>query len=187
MFRGLEVVEHCASIASLLQGETTQNVANGMDIHSYRTPLGVCGGIAPFNFPVMIPLWMFPVAITCGNTYIMKPSERVAGSCVKLLELLEATGIPKGVVNMVNGDKTVVDSMLDHPDIKALSFVGSTNIAQYIYERGCSKGKRVQSNGGAKNHCVVMPDYNMEAAASAIVGAALGQAGKGVWHYRLQF
>lgn len=174
----MEVVEHCAALGSLLQGETIQNVATGMDIQSYRVPLGVCGGIAPFNFPVMIPLWMFPMSITCGNTYIMKPSERVAGSSVKLMQLLEATGIPKGVVNLVNGDKTIVDSMLDHSDIKSISFVGSTDIAKYIYSRGCANGKRVQSNGGAKNHCIVMPDYNLEAASSAILGAAFGASGQ---------
>lgn len=129
-----------------------------MDTYSYRVPLGVCAGIAPFNFPAMIPLWMFPVAITCGNTYIMKPSERVAGSSIFLQELLNKTGLPDGVVNIVNGGKEIVDGIIEHPDIKAISFVGSSNVGEYIYKNGCNNGKRVQSNMAAKNHALIMPD-----------------------------
>ena len=176
--RGLEVVEHCASFTSLLQGETMANIATDIDCHSYRSPLGVCAGIAPFNFPAMIPLWMYPVAITCGNTYVLKPSERVTGASILLMDLLEQTGLPEGVVNMVNGTNQVVDGVLSHPDIKAVSFVGSSKVGEYVYKEGCRHGKRVQSNLGAKNHAIVMPDANKDDVLNALIGAGFGASGQ---------
>lgn len=176
--RGIEVVEYTLSFSTLLQGDTTQNIASNVDLYSYREPLGVCAGIAPFNFPVMIPLWMFPVGATCGNTYIMKPSESVAGATELLIELLHKTGLPPGVVNMVHGSKPTVDRILDHPDIRAISFVGSNNAGEYIYQRGTANGKRVQANLGAKNHGVILPDANKEDALNQLIGASYGAGGQ---------
>ena len=176
--RGIEVVEYTLSFATLLQGDTTQHIATSVDLYSYREPLGVCAGIAPYNFPVMIPLWMYPVGITCGNTYIMKPSESVAGASDLLIELLERTGLPQGVINMVHGGAQTVDRILDHPDIKAVSFVGSNRAGEYIYKRGTQNGKRVQANLGAKNHGVILPDANIEDALNQLIGASFGACGQ---------
>lgn len=178
VFRGLEVVEHCQSFGSLLQGETMGQIAKDMDLYSYREPLGVCAGIAPFNFPAMIPLWMFPVSAACGNTYVMKPSEKVPSTLARIVELAIEAGFPPGVVNVVHGGKKTVDFICDHPDIKAISFVGSNHVGEYIYTRGSAKGKRVQSNMGAKNHAIVLPDANKEDALNALVGATFGAAGQ---------
>jgi malonate-semialdehyde dehydrogenase (acetylating)/methylmalonate-semialdehyde dehydrogenase len=177
VFRGLEVVEHTASFGTILQGETLENVAKDIDIYSYRHPLGVCAGVAPYNFPAMIPLWMFPVGITCGNTYVMKPSERVATATQMLLELLIEAGLPKGVVNIVHGGKPTVDAILEAPEIKAVSFVGGNGAGSYIYDKGSVNGKRVQSNMAAKNHAVVLPDADKEDALNAMVGATFGASG----------
>jgi malonate-semialdehyde dehydrogenase (acetylating)/methylmalonate-semialdehyde dehydrogenase len=176
--RGIEVAEYTLSFSTLLQGDATQHIASQVDLYSYREPLGVCAGIAPFNFPVMIPLWMYPVAATCGNTYIMKPSEQVAGASDLLIELLEKTGLPPGVVNLVHGSKKTVDRILDHKDIRAVSFVGGNQAGEYIYRRGTENGKRVQSNLGAKNHGVVLPDSNKEDALNQLVGASFGACGQ---------
>jgi malonate-semialdehyde dehydrogenase (acetylating)/methylmalonate-semialdehyde dehydrogenase len=176
--RGIEVVEHTLSFASLMMGETSANLAEDVDTYSYRTPLGVCAGIAPFNFPVMIPLWMFPVGITCGNTYIMKPSEVVPGASNLMMELLEKTGIPKGVVNIVHGGAPTVDLILEEPAIRSVSFVGSNRAGEYIYNKGSVNGKRVQSNMGAKNHGIVLPDANKEDTLNQLVGAAFGAGGQ---------
>ena len=178
VFRGIEVAEHGLAFSSLLQGETMGNVAKDIDSYSYRHPLGVCAGIAPFNFPAMIPLWMYPLAAACGNTYVMKPSEKVAGCATRLIELAKEAGYPDGVVNLVQGGKDTVDYILDHPDIRAVSFVGSNAAGTYIHQRGSHNGKRVQSNMGAKNHAVVMPDADKEDALNAIVGAAFGASGQ---------
>lgn len=178
VFRGTEVVESCANLTSLLQGETIENLATGVDTYSYRHPLGVCAGVCPFNFPAMIPLWMFPMAITCGNTYVFKPSERVTATSEFLVHLLEKTGVPKGVVNVVNGGRDTVTHICQHPDIKAISFVGSNNAGEYIYKEGSKHGKRVQSNMGAKNHCIVLPDADKEDCINALVGAAFGSTGQ---------
>lgn len=176
--RGLQVVEHSCSIPSLQLGETLSGIAKDMDTLSYRVPLGVCSGICPFNFPAMIPLWMFPVALTCGNTYVIKPSERDPGACMMLVEMLMEAGAPKGVVNVIHGQHESVNFICDHPDIKAISFVGSDQAGKYIYERGSKNGKRVQSNMGAKNHGVIMPDANKEQTLNQLVGAAFGAAGQ---------
>ncbi len=178
VFRGIEVVEHCCSMTSLMLGETLSNIANDMDSYSYRVPLGVCAGIAPFNFPAMIPLWMFPMAIVTGNAYVLKPSERVAGSAVYLTELLEQVDLPKGLFNVVNGGKDVVDGILEHEGIKAVSFVGSSRIGEYVYRKGCENGKRVQSNMAAKNHALIMPDADPENVVNSLVGAAFGAGGQ---------
>lgn len=178
VLRGLQVVEHCCSITSLQLGETMPGIAKDMDTHSYRTPLGVCAGITPFNFPAMIPLWMFPVALVCGNTYVVKPSERDPGACMMLVDMLREAGAPDGVVNVIHGAHDAVNFICDHPDIKAISFVGSDQAGQYIYERGSRAGKRVQSNMGAKNHGVIMPDANKENTLNQLVGAAFGAAGQ---------
>ena len=178
VFRGQEVVESTASFSSHLQGESLENLATGIDTYSYRHPLGVCAGIAPFNFPAMIPLWMFPVAITCGNTYVMKPSERVSATNELLVDLLEKSGVPKGVVNVVNGGKDTVTHICQHPDIKAISFVGSNTAGEYIFEEGSKHGKRVQSNMGAKNHTIVLPDADKEDCLNALVGATFGSTGQ---------
>ena len=178
IFRGIEVVESCASLSSLLQGETIENLATGVDTYSYRHPLGVWAGVCPFNFPAMIPLWMFPLAITCGNTYILKPSERVTATSEMLIHLLEKTGIPKGVVNVVNGGAETVTNIWNHGEIKAISFVGSNRAGEYIYREGCKNGKRVQSNMGAKNHCIILPDADKEDAINAIIGAWFGSTGQ---------
>lgn len=176
--RGLEVIEFACGIPHLLKGEFTENVAGQMDACSVRQPLGVVAGITPFNFPAMVPLWMFPIALACGNTFILKPSERDPSASLLLADWLKEAGLPDGVFNVVHGDKRAVDAILAHPEIKAVSFVGSTAIAKYIYETGCRHGKRVQALGGAKNHMVVMPDADLEQAADALMGAGYGSAGE---------
>ena len=178
VFRGLEVVEHAYSTPSLIMGETIQTVSKNIDTYSYREPLGVCAGICPFNFPVMIPLWMFPLAAACGNTYILKPSEKVPLSSVKLMELALEAGFPPGVINMVHGGKETVDWICDDPRIKAISFVGGNQAGEYIYQRGTGNNKRVQSNLGAKNHCVILPDADKEDALNLVANAAFGAAGQ---------
>lgn len=178
VLRGLQVVEHCCSVTSLQLGESLNSIARDMDTHSYRTPLGVCAGITPFNFPAMIPLWMFPVAIVCGNTYVIKPSERDPGACMMLVQMLKDAGCPDGVVNVIHGAHEAVNFVCDHPDIRAVSFVGSDQAGKYIYERAARNGKRVQSNMGAKNHGVIMPDANKENTLNQLVGAAFGAAGQ---------
>jgi len=176
--RGIEVVEFAVGIPQLLKGEFTDQIARGIDAWSMRQPLGVVAGITPFNFPVMVPMWMFPVAIACGNTFVLKPSERDPSASLLHAQLLKEAGLPDGVFNVVQGDKTAVDALLDHPDVQAISFVGSTPIAEYIYARGSAAGKRVQALGGAKNHMVVMPDADMDMAVDALIGAAYGSAGE---------
>ena len=176
--RGLEVVEFACGIPQLLKGEHSQTVANGVDTWSMRQPLGVVGGITPFNFPAMIPLWMFPIAIACGNTFVFKPSERDPSIGLMLAELFSEAGAPDGVLNVVNGDKEAVDTILSDPRIQGVSFVGSTAVGEYIYRTGTSHGKRVQALCGAKNHMVVMPDADMDQVTDAIVGAAYGSAGE---------
>jgi malonate-semialdehyde dehydrogenase (acetylating)/methylmalonate-semialdehyde dehydrogenase len=176
--RGIEVVEFACGIPHLLKGEFSENVGTGVDTHTIRQPVGVCAGITPFNFPAMVPLWMFPMAIACGNTFILKPSEKVPSASVRMAELFQEAGLPDGVLNVVHGDKEAVDAILAHPGIHAVSFVGSTPIARYIYETGAKNGKRVQALGGAKNHAVVLPDADLEFAAEALVGAAYGSAGE---------
>ena len=176
--RGIEVVEFAVGIPHLLKGEVTENVGTNVDSHSLRQPLGVVAGITPFNFPTMVPMWMFPVALACGNTFVLKPSERDPSAGLMLAQLLKEAGLPDGVFNVVNGDKESVDALLEHPDVKAVSFVGSTPIAQYIYERACAHGKRAQALGGAKNHMVVMPDADLDLTADALMGAAYGAAGE---------
>jgi len=176
--RGIEVVEFAVGIPQLLKGEFTDQIARGIDAWSMRQPLGVVAGITPFNFPVMVPMWMFPVAIACGNTFVLKPSERDPSASLLHAQLLKEAGLPDGVFNVVQGDKAAVDALLDHPDIQAISFVGSTPIAEYIYARGSAAGKRVQALGGAKNHMVVMPDADMDMAVDALIGAAYGSAGE---------
>jgi malonate-semialdehyde dehydrogenase (acetylating)/methylmalonate-semialdehyde dehydrogenase len=176
--RGIEVVEFAVGIPQMLKGEFTDQIARGIDAWSMRQPLGVVAGITPFNFPVMVPMWMFPVAIACGNTFVLKPSERDPSASLLHARLLKEAGLPDGVFNVVQGDKAAVDALLDHPDVQALSFVGSTPIAEYIYARGSAAGKRVQALGGAKNHMVVMPDADMDMAVDALIGAAYGSAGE---------
>ena len=176
--RGLEVVEFACGIPHLLKGEFSENVGTDVDSWSIRQPLGVCAGITPFNFPAMVPLWMYPIAIACGNTFILKPSERDPSCPVRLTELLEEAGAPAGVLNVVNGDKEAVNAILDHPDISAVSFVGSTPVAKHVYSRGSLSGKRVQALGGAKNHMVIMPDADLDQAVDALMGAAYGSAGE---------
>jgi len=178
VFRGLEVVEHSCSMGTLQMGETEENVSKNMDTYSYRQPLGICSGIAPFNFPAMIPLWMFPMAIACGNTYILKPSERVPGASVQLMELVKEAGIPPGVVNLVHGGKNAVNFICDDPNIRAISFVGGDAAGRHIHDRGTKNGKRVQSNMSAKNHCTVMPDADRQRTVDQIVGAAFGASGQ---------
>jgi malonate-semialdehyde dehydrogenase (acetylating)/methylmalonate-semialdehyde dehydrogenase len=176
--RGIEVVEFAVGIPQMLKGEFTDQIARGIDAWSMRQPLGVVAGITPFNFPVMVPMWMFPVAIACGNTFVLKPSERDPSASLLHARLLKEAGLPNGVFNVVQGDKAAVDALLDHPDVQAVSFVGSTPIAEYIYARGSASGKRVQALGGAKNHMVVMPDADMDMAVDALIGAAYGSAGE---------
>jgi len=176
--RGLEVVEFCIGIPHLLKGEYTDGAGPGIDMYSMRQALGVTAGITPFNFPAMIPMWMFAPAIACGNAFILKPSERDPSVPLMLAELMEEAGLPKGILQVVNGDKEAVDAILDHPVIQSVGFVGSTPIAEYIYGRGCSNGKRVQCFGGAKNHMIVMPDADMDLAADALIGAGYGAAGE---------
>jgi len=176
--RGLENIEFATAIPQLLKGEYTEQVGAGIDSWSVRQPLGVVAGITPFNFPAMVPLWMFPVALACGNTFVLKPSERDPSSAILLAEMLKEAGLPDGVFNVVHGDKTSVDAILAHPTIQAVSFVGSTPIAEYVYTTGTKHGKRVQALGGAKNHMIVMPDADLDQAADALVGAAYGSAGE---------
>lgn len=178
VLRGLQVVEHACSIPSLQMGETVANVARDMDTYSLVLPIGVCAGVAPFNFPAMIPLWMFPVAIACGNTMLLKPSERVPGATMMLMELLNEAGCPPGVVNVIHGQHDAVNFVCDAPEIKAVSFVGSDTAGKYIYERAGKNGKRVQSNMGAKNHGVIMSDANKENTLNQLAGAAFGAAGQ---------
>ncbi len=176
--RGMEVVEFVCGIPQLLKGEYTEQVGTGIDAWSLRQPLGVCVGITPFNFPAMVPMWMFPVAIACGNAFILKPSERDPSAALFIAELLKEAGLPDGVFTVVNGDKEAVDALLTHPDVDAVSFVGSTPIARTIHQTATAHGKRVQALGGAKNHLVVMPDADMGQAVDAIIGAAYGSAGE---------
>ena len=176
--RGLEVVEFACGIPQLLKGEFTENVGTDVDSWSLRQPLGVCAGITPFNFPAMVPMWMFPIAIACGNTFILKPSEKDPSCPVRLAELLLEAGLPEGVFNVVNGDKEAVDAIIKNKDIAAVSFVGSTPIAKYIYENCAKNEKRVQALGGAKNHAVIMPDCDLEQAVNGLMGAAYGSAGE---------
>jgi len=176
--RGIEVVEFACGIPHLLKGEYSAQVGTGVDSHSLRQPLGVVAGITPFNFPAMVPLWMFPVALACGNCFILKPSERDPSAAMLMAELLAEAGLPAGVFNVVHGDKVAVDALLAHPDVAALSFVGSTPIARYIYQTGAHYGKRVQALGGAKNHLVVMPDADLDQTVEALMGAAYGSAGE---------
>jgi malonate-semialdehyde dehydrogenase (acetylating)/methylmalonate-semialdehyde dehydrogenase len=176
--RGLEVVEFATGIPQLLKGEFTEQVGTGVDSWSMRQPLGVVAGITPFNFPAMVPMWMFPVAIACGNTFVLKPSERDPSAAMLIAEMLKEAGLPDGVFNVVHGDKLAVDALLAHRTVQAVSFVGSTPIAEYVYSEGTRHGKRVQALGGAKNHMIVMPDADLDQAADALVGAAFGSAGE---------
>jgi malonate-semialdehyde dehydrogenase (acetylating)/methylmalonate-semialdehyde dehydrogenase len=176
--RGLEVVEFACGIPHLLKGDFTENVGRNIDSWSMRQPVGVCAGITPFNFPAMVPMWMFPMALACGNTFILKPSEKDPSCPLRLAELAKEAGLPDGVLNVVNGDKEAVDALLTHPTIAAISFVGSTAVGEYIYRTGCAHGKRVQALCGAKNHMVVMPDADMEQATDALMGAGYGSAGE---------
>ncbi|MFC3067976.1 CoA-acylating methylmalonate-semialdehyde dehydrogenase [Phenylobacterium soli] len=176
--RGLEVIEFACGIPHVLKGEYTEGAGPGIDVYSMRQPLGVVAGITPFNFPAMIPMWMFGIAIATGNTFILKPSEKDPSLPVRLGELMMEAGAPAGVLNVVHGDKTAVDAILDHPDIKAVSFVGSSDIASYVYSRGTAHGKRVQAMGGAKNHGIILPDADMEQATKDLIGAAYGSAGE---------
>jgi malonate-semialdehyde dehydrogenase (acetylating) / methylmalonate-semialdehyde dehydrogenase len=178
IFRGLEVVEHAASIGTLQQGEFLENVAGKVDTYTLRQPIGVCAGITPFNFPAMIPLWMFPMAIVCGNTFVLKPSEQDPLSTMELVKLAIEAGVPKGVLNVVHGGKEVVDALCSHELIKAVSFVGSTTVGTHVYRLASEHGKRVQSMMGAKNHAVVLPDANKEHTLNALAGAGFGAAGQ---------
>ena len=176
--RGIDIVEFACGVPQLLKGDYTDQVSTGIDNWTLRQPLGVVAGITPFNFPCMVPMWMFPVALACGNAFILKPSERDPSPSLFMAELLQQAGLPDGVFGVVQGDKVAVDALLNHPDVKALSFVGSTPIAQYIYETGAHHGKRVQALGGAKNHMVVMPDADLDQAVDALIGSAYGSAGE---------
>ena len=176
--RGIEIVEFACGVPQLLKGDYTEQVSQGIDNWTMRQPLGVVAGITPFNFPCMVPCWMFPLAIACGNAFVLKPSERDPSASLFMAELLKQAGLPDGVFNVLQGDKVAVDALLAHPDVKALSFVGSTPIAQYIYETGAHHGKRVQALGGAKNHMVVMPDADLDQAVDALIGSAYGSAGE---------
>jgi malonate-semialdehyde dehydrogenase (acetylating)/methylmalonate-semialdehyde dehydrogenase len=176
--RGIEIVEYACGAPQFLKSEFSESVGTGIDAYTLRQPLGVVAGITPFNFPAMVPLWMFPMALVCGNAFVLKPSERDPSAALILASLLKEAGLPDGVFNVINGDKEAVDALLAHPDVQAVSFVGSTPIAKYIYATGTAHGKRVQALGGAKNHAVVMPDADAEMAADALVGAAYGSAGE---------
>ncbi|HEY3863376.1 MAG TPA: CoA-acylating methylmalonate-semialdehyde dehydrogenase [Verrucomicrobiae bacterium] len=176
--RGLEMVEFACGIPSLLMGETMENAARGIDCDTIRQPLGVCAGITPFNFPAMVPLWMYPVALACGNTFVLKPSEKVPLTAIRIAEILAEAGLPKGVLNIVHGGRECVDALVAHPKIKAISFVGSTPVARAIFETGTRLGKRVQSNGGAKNYVFIMPDADVENSARGVMEAAYGCAGE---------
>ena len=176
--RGLEVIEFACGIPQLLKGEFTEQIGTGIDSYSVRQPLGVCAGITPFNFPVMVPMWMYPISVACGNTFILKPSEKDPSPSILMAELLQEAGLPDGVFNVIQGDKVAVDTLLTDPRVAAVSFVGSTPIAEYVYRTGTENGKRVQALGGAKNHLVVMPDADLDQAVDALVGAAYGSAGE---------
>src|SRR5438876_2230039 len=176
--RGLEVIEFCCGIPELLKGGFTEQASTGIDVYSIRQPLGVCAGITPFNFPAMVPMWMWAPALACGNTFVLKPSEKDPSASIYTAELLKEAGVPDGVFNVVHGDKVAVDAILEHPGIAAISFVGSTPIARYVYETGTSHGKRVQALGGAKNHMIVLPDADVDMAADAAVSAGYGSAGE---------
>jgi malonate-semialdehyde dehydrogenase (acetylating)/methylmalonate-semialdehyde dehydrogenase len=176
--RGLEVIEYCCGIPELLKGEFSEQASTGIDVYSIRQPLGVVAGITPFNFPAMVPMWMWAPALACGNTFVLKPSEKDPSASIFTAQLLKEAGVPDGVFNVVHGDKVAVDSVLEHPDIQAVSFVGSTPIARYVYETGTKHGKRVQALGGAKNHMIVLPDADIDMAADAAVSAAYGSAGE---------
>jgi malonate-semialdehyde dehydrogenase (acetylating) / methylmalonate-semialdehyde dehydrogenase len=176
--RGLEIVEYACGIPTLLKGEYSEQASTGIDVYSIRQPLGVVAGITPFNFPAMVPMWMWAPAIACGNTFVLKPSEKDPSASVYVAELLKEAGLPDGVFNVLHGDKVAVDAILEHPDIAAVSFVGSTPVARYVYETGTKKGKRMQALGGAKNHMIVLPDADIEMAADAAVSAAYGSAGE---------
>jgi malonate-semialdehyde dehydrogenase (acetylating)/methylmalonate-semialdehyde dehydrogenase len=176
--RGIEAVEFACGFPSLLQGETLENIAGGIDTYTLRQPLGVCAGIPPFNFPAMVPLWMFPLALACGNTFVLKPSDKVPRTGTRLVELLYEAGLPAGVVTVVHGAKEAVDVLLRDPRVKAVSFVGSSPVAKYVYETACANGKRVQALGGAKNHAVVLPDCDLPTTVKALLGAAFGTAGE---------
>ncbi len=176
--RGIENIEFACGLADALKGTYSEQASTGVDVYTVRQPLGVCAGITPFNFPVMVPLWMFPNAVACGNTFVLKPSERDPSAPRFVVELAQEAGFPPGVVNLVNGDKVAVDRLLEHPDVAAVSFVGSTPIARYVYSTGTTHGKRVQALGGAKNHMVVLPDADLDLAADAAVSAAYGSAGE---------
>lgn len=176
--RGMAVVEYACGIANHLKGDISIDASNGIDCYSMRQPLGICVGITPFNFPAMIPLWMFPIAIACGNTFILKPSEKDPSCGLRLAELMLEAGLPKGVLNVIQGDKEVVDTLINHPDISAISFVGSSPIAEHIYKTATANNKRVQAFGGAKNHCIVMPDADLGYTVDSIMGAAYGSAGE---------
>ncbi len=176
--RGLEVIEYCCGIPELMKGGFSEQASTGIDVYSIRQPLGVVAGITPFNFPAMVPMWMWAPALACGNTFVLKPSEKDPSASLYVAELLQEAGVPDGVFNVVHGDKVAVDAVLEHPDIAAVSFVGSTPIARYVYETGTNHGKRVQALGGAKNHMIVLPDADIEMAADAAVSAAYGSAGE---------
>lgn len=176
--RGIEVVEFACGVPHLLKGDYTEQIGGGIDNWSMRQPLGVVAGITPFNFPVMVPMWMYPVAIACGNTFVLKPSERDPGASLLVADLFKQAGLPDGVFNVVQGDKEAVDALIAHPDVEALSFVGSTPIAEYIHSESAKRGKRVQALGGAKNHLVVMPDSDLDTVTSALIGSAYGSAGE---------
>jgi malonate-semialdehyde dehydrogenase (acetylating)/methylmalonate-semialdehyde dehydrogenase len=176
--RGIEIVEFACGIPQLLKGQHSDNVGGGIDNWSLRQPLGVCAGITPFNFPAMVPMWMFPISIACGNTFVLKPSERAPSAPLFIAELLEQAGLPEGVLNVVLGDRPVAERLLAHPDVAAISFVGSTPVAEHVYRTGANNGKRVQALGGAKNHLVIMPDADLDQAADGLVGAGYGSAGE---------
>ena len=178
ILRGIQMVEVACGMPRLMMGECLQDIASGIDCQSYRRPMGVFAGIAPFNFPAMVPFWFWPFAVASGNTYVLKPSERVPLTQMKIFELIDQCGFPPGVMNMVHGGKDVVNAFLDHPDIEGLNFVGSTHVAKYIYTRGCEQGKRVQALGGAKNYMVILPDASMEASVNAMVDSCYGCAGE---------
>lgn len=176
--RGMEVAEFACGAPHLLKGHFSENVGTNVDSHSIRQPLGVCAGITPFNFPAMVPMWMFPLSIICGNTFVLKPSEKVPTTALRLAELMKEAGLPDGVLNVVNGDKQAVDTLLSHPEVAGISFVGSTPIAQHIYKTATANGKRAQALGGAKNHMVIMPDADLDQVVNALMGAAYGAAGE---------
>jgi malonate-semialdehyde dehydrogenase (acetylating) / methylmalonate-semialdehyde dehydrogenase len=176
--RGLEMIEFACGVPSLLMGDVLENIARGIDCEAIRQPIGVCVGITPFNFPAMVPLWMYPTAIVCGNTFVLKPSEKVPLTAIRIAQLFEQAGLPKGVLNIVHGGRAVVDALLTHPKVKTISFVGSTPIARYVYEVGTKHGKRVQSNGGAKNFALLMPDADVDNSVRGVIEAAFGCAGE---------